>query len=157
LPSTRTSPKLPRATFGNSSSKCPRSTSMATSSIGPLYLCKESTEFFLVYARGCLMHKISASTKKWHSPRRLVPHLLSKKNHRGSFLRKKLKYTDSLYHIRINTSSFSFFNVKIWISFSKKIQKRKKLVEFTIEKKIQNLLNFFVKTWRNFARKKRYW
>jgi len=57
----------------------------------------------------------------------LVPPLLSKKNHRGSFLRKKLKYTDSLYHIRINISSFSFFNVKIWISFSKKISEKKKI------------------------------
>jgi hypothetical protein len=43
-------------------------------------------------------------------------------------------------------SKFGFF-------FSKK---KKKLVEFTLEKKNpKNLLNFFVKKWRNLARKKK--
>jgi len=55
------------------------------------------------------MHKISASTKKRLSPTRLVPPLLSNAITEVSFLRTKIEYTDSLYQLRINTSSFSNF------------------------------------------------
>jgi hypothetical protein len=46
---------------------------------------------------------------------------------------------------------FLIFNVKIWVLFFKN---RKKSSWIYTRKKIQKLLNFFVKKWRNLARKK---
>jgi hypothetical protein len=109
---------LPHATFGNSSGTCPRSTSMGTSSIGPLYLCIESTEFFWCMQEAALCVKCLPQ-QKMALQYKLGSSSPFKWNHRGSFLITKIKYTDSLYQIKINTSSFSFFYVKIWIFFKK--------------------------------------
>jgi hypothetical protein len=83
----------------------------------------------------------------------LVPPLLSNENHRGSFLRTKIKYTDSLYQLRINTSSFSnFLMSKFGIFFFKT---EKKLVEFAVEKKNPKSSQLISQKMAKFGQKKK--
>jgi hypothetical protein len=104
---------------------------------------------------GRIMHKNFClnKKKKWHSPRKVGSSSPLKWNQRGSFLRTKIKYTDSLYQIRIDTSSFSFFNVKIWIFFLKKEKKISWI--YTRKKKSKKSSQFLCQKMAKFGPKKK--
>ncbi len=117
---------------------------------GPIVLVQRTNRIFLVSARGCLMHKISASTKNGTPPQGWF--LLSSQMKSQRFiLVTKIKYTDSLYQIRINNSSFFFLLSKLGFFF----EKGKKLLEHALGKKNPKISQVLCQKMAKFGQKKK--